>query len=65
MTTINLKIDYNSVRTTNPKMGSEALAHKSRYILKNKDESVQGVDAPFESVSKIKCINCRNCRCIR
>ena len=36
MTTINFKIDYNSVRTTNPEMGSEALARKSRYILENK-----------------------------
>ncbi len=33
MTTINFKIDYNSVRTINPEMGSEALARKRRYIL--------------------------------
>lgn len=36
MNTINFKIDYNSVKTTNPEMGSEALARKSRYILENK-----------------------------
>lgn len=36
MSTINFKIDYNSVKTTNPEMGSEALARKSRYILENK-----------------------------
>ena len=36
MSTINFKIDYNGVDTTNPEMGSEALARKSRYILKNK-----------------------------
>lgn len=35
MSTINFKIDYNSVITTNPEMGSEALARKSRYILEN------------------------------
>ncbi len=29
MSTINFKIDYNSVKTTNPEMGSEALARKS------------------------------------
>lgn len=26
MSTINFKIDYNSVKTTNPEMGSEVLA---------------------------------------
>lgn len=36
MNTINFKIDYNSVKTTNPEMGSEALVRKSRYILENK-----------------------------
>lgn len=36
MSTINFKIDYNSVITINPEMGSEALARKSRYILENK-----------------------------
>lgn len=35
MSTINFKIDYNSVITTNHEMGSEALARKSRYILEN------------------------------
>ena len=35
MSTINFKIDYNSVITANPEMGSEALARKSRYILEN------------------------------
>ena len=32
MSTINFKIDYNSVKTTNPEMESQALARKSRYI---------------------------------
>lgn len=36
MNTINFKIDYNSVKMTNPEMGSEVLARKSRYILENK-----------------------------
>ena len=36
MNTINFKIDYNSVKATNPEMESEALARKSRYILENK-----------------------------
>ena len=36
MGTINIKIDYNGVDTTNPEIGSEALARKNRYILKNK-----------------------------
>ena len=35
MSTINFKIDYNSVITTNHEMGSEALTRKSRYILEN------------------------------
>ncbi len=36
MSTISFKIDYNSVNMTNPEMGSEFLARKSRYILENK-----------------------------
>ena len=35
MSTINFKIDNNSVITTNPEMVIEALTRKSRYILEN------------------------------
>ena len=31
MDSINFKIDYNSVKTTNPEMRCETLARKSRY----------------------------------
>ncbi len=36
MSTINFKIDYNSVNMTNLETGREFLARKSRYILENK-----------------------------
>lgn len=36
MSTINFKIDYNSVKATSLEIGSEILARKSRYILENK-----------------------------